>query len=171
MAEIAVLVRDTPGKADNRKVEKRLGERMDTLTDMLREKCIVMTDLHKTEFTVDACLKARARAAMATGIAGKSLTSGKAPAKPAKKEKTWTPVGMDDVSNPELYRMLMMWRREKMKELDVPAFTIMSTKTLKAVAEAAPADRRELLDVAGVGTKTVERFADDILGIVKRFSR
>jgi DNA helicase-2/ATP-dependent DNA helicase PcrA len=49
----------------------------------------------------------------------------------------------------------------------VPAYVVFSDATLRAVAVVRPASRDALLDVSGIGPVKVERFGDDVLGIVR----
>ena len=65
---------------------------------------------------------------------------------------------------------LRSWRTTLAKELDVPAYVVMSDATLKAVALKAPTSARDLLKVPGIGPAKVEQFGEDILGIVKNYS-
>jgi DNA helicase-2/ATP-dependent DNA helicase PcrA len=67
----------------------------------------------------------------------------------------------------ELLESLKAWRREKSKELSVPAFVVFTDATLVAIAELAPADERALVGIPGIGAKKLERFGEDVLTIVK----
>ena len=101
---------------------------------------------------------ARTKATPASGQ-GEGANSGK-------KTKEWVSTNLDDLTNPRLYRALQLWRREKMSELGVAAFMVLSTKVMKEISEKAPRSRAELLAVAGVGPKKADQFGDEILALV-----
>jgi ATP-dependent DNA helicase RecQ len=60
---------------------------------------------------------------------------------------------------------LRAWRAEEAKRLRVPAYVVMHDRTLNGVAQARPANPRELLEIDGMGPAKVERFGEAILGI------
>lgn len=63
----------------------------------------------------------------------------------------------------QLFELLRQWRREKAKELDVPAFVIFSDKTLRHLALAHPRTEEELGRIYGVGEAKIEKFGREIL--------
>ncbi|CAB5031748.1 unannotated protein [freshwater metagenome] len=66
----------------------------------------------------------------------------------------------------ELFEALRAWRKAQAKEADVAAFVIFSDATLRAVAEARPKTRSELLALHGIGAVKAQRFGDDLLQVV-----
>ena len=69
-------------------------------------------------------------------------------------------------SQVELFEALRAWRKAQAKEADVAAFVIFSDATLRAVAEARPKTRSELLALHGIGAVKAQRFGDDLLQVV-----
>lgn len=65
--------------------------------------------------------------------------------------------------NPELARALVLWRRQKAREMDVPPYFILHQRVLYAIADAWPTSQEELLQVQGIGPKTCERYGEEIL--------
>jgi ATP-dependent DNA helicase RecQ len=63
-----------------------------------------------------------------------------------------------------VFEILKMWRKEKAKELDVPAFVIFSDKTLRHLAKVHPTTLSELKDIYGLGDSKIERFGSELLG-------
>jgi ATP-dependent DNA helicase RecQ len=57
------------------------------------------------------------------------------------------------------------WRAAEAKRLGVPAYVVMHDRTLRAVAQARPQNRRELLEIDGMGPAKVEKFGEAILGL------
>ena len=66
-----------------------------------------------------------------------------------------------------LYARLKEWRRERAERDSVPAYVVFTDKTLEAIAEALPEDEEGLLRISGVGAVKVERYAQDVLGLLR----
>jgi superfamily II DNA helicase RecQ len=58
---------------------------------------------------------------------------------------------------------LREWRSSEAKRLGVPAYVVLHDRTLTALAQARPANLRQLLEVTGMGPAKVERFGAAIL--------
>jgi superfamily II DNA helicase RecQ len=63
---------------------------------------------------------------------------------------------------------LREWRAAEAKRLKVPAYLVMHDRTVTALAQARPANPRQLLEIAGMGPAKVERFGEAILGLCGR---
>jgi ATP-dependent DNA helicase RecQ len=63
----------------------------------------------------------------------------------------------------ELFEHLRKWRREKAKELDVPAFIVLSDKTLRHLVTAKPKTTSELESIYGLGEHKIEKFGTELL--------
>jgi DNA helicase-2/ATP-dependent DNA helicase PcrA len=66
-----------------------------------------------------------------------------------------------------LFATLRDWRLKKSRESDVPAYVVFDNKTLALIAAAKPATRAALLAIPGVGPAKLDRYAEDVLQIVK----
>ena len=71
-------------------------------------------------------------------------------------------------ASPELIAALREWRLAEARRRHVPAFRILSNRSLTAIAETHPRDEAGLLRVKGMGPKRIERFGETILQIVRR---
>lgn len=67
--------------------------------------------------------------------------------------------------------MLKEWRRGQAKKLSVPAFRIMSNRTLSAIAENQPRSAAELLAIPGIGIKMMEKYGAQIYRILDEARR
>ncbi len=65
-----------------------------------------------------------------------------------------------------LFESLKAWRLIRSRAAKVPAYVIFADQVLVEVAVTRPASRGQLLAVSGVGEVKVQRFGDEILGIV-----
>jgi ATP-dependent DNA helicase RecQ len=66
----------------------------------------------------------------------------------------------------DLVERLRAWRRERAQADGVPAFHVLHDATLRALASARPASVAELAAVKGLGPAKIERYADDLLGML-----
>ena len=77
-----------------------------------------------------------------------------------------TPVEVDS----ELFEQLKTWRRDRSRELDVPAYILFSNRTLEGIAARRPRNEHELLAVSGVGPTKLDLFGEEVLEIVRECS-
>ena len=70
-------------------------------------------------------------------------------------------------ASPELMAALREWRLAEARRRRVPAFRILSNRSLTAIAETRPKDEDGLLRVHGMGSKRIEKFGQTILQIVR----
>jgi len=69
-------------------------------------------------------------------------------------------------ADPKIEEALRKWRLAEAKKQGVPAFRVMTDKTLLSIASIRPVDEEELLTISGVSAKTVQRYGTQILRIV-----
>ncbi|MGA2889415.1 MAG: ATP-dependent DNA helicase RecQ [Terracidiphilus sp.] len=60
---------------------------------------------------------------------------------------------------------LKEWRAAEAKRLGVPAYVVLHDRTLAALAQARPANTKQLLQISGMGPAKAERFGEAILGL------
>jgi superfamily II DNA helicase RecQ len=65
-----------------------------------------------------------------------------------------------------LFERLRAWRRAAAAAAEVPAFVVLSDRTLRALATARPASLGELADVPGIGPAKLERYGAAVLELV-----
>ncbi len=65
-----------------------------------------------------------------------------------------------------LFERLREWRRARAQADGVPAYVVFHDATLAAIAEERPASRAALAAISGVGPTKLERYADEVLGVV-----
>ncbi len=164
LKDIRQCVEAVPDTSDNATLTKRLGLRYAPLAELLVTKICCMEGILEEGFSISGYQRRKSKA-----LADHSETRSDSARRTSGRGKEPTVKAPSDVSNPELYRRLQLWRRSKMAELDVPAFQILSTKVLKSIADFVPADITDLLAVPGIGQKKVEAFGAEIIGIVNDF--
>ncbi|MDQ6663740.1 MAG: DNA topoisomerase 3 [Acidobacteriota bacterium] len=95
--------------------------------------------------------------------AGKAARGKKAAAKRRSKRP-----GSGDAEESGLEKALRRWRLAEAKKQSVPAFRIMTDKTLQSIASARPATRDELLAAPGVTPRIAQRCGRQLLDIVAK---
>lgn len=73
---------------------------------------------------------------------------------------------VSSLTEAQLRERLKAWRLETSKAAGMPAYVVINDATLYEIARELPATEADLLDIAGIGPVKVEKYADDILGIV-----
>jgi len=91
------------------------------------------------------------------------------PVRRPRKSKTRPPVQTSLVEPPpaELVAALKSWRLTEARRRRVPAFRILSDRTLLAIAAARPRDEDDLYRIGGMGPRRVEAFGQALLGLVR----
>ena len=88
-----------------------------------------------------------------------------------KKKKTVVASELSGEVSAELVQALKEWRLSEAKARKAPAFTILSDRTLEAIALARPASLETLESVRGMGPKLVEKHGKRILEVLEKPSR
>jgi len=70
-------------------------------------------------------------------------------------------------ADPRIVEALRAWRLEQARREQVPAFCVMSNRTLEGIARLRPRTEDDLFQVRGVGARVVERWGRAILSIVR----
>jgi superfamily II DNA helicase RecQ len=68
--------------------------------------------------------------------------------------------------DPALTTALRTWRAETSRADGVPAYVVFSDATLEAIARRRPLGRAQLLAIDGIGPVKLQRYGQDILGII-----
>ena len=66
----------------------------------------------------------------------------------------------------ELFNAVKNWRRERAYKDGIKPYIIFSDATLIEIVNKVPKNKEELMDIRGVGEKKVERYGDEILGLI-----
>lgn len=101
----------------------------------------------------------RRRGAMTCRECGRPLTT------PAEKKRARCedcPASYDE----ELFERLREWRKGRADEEKVPAFVVFNDATLQLIAEVRPTSERELLKISGIGRSKLEKYGEDVLGLL-----
>jgi DNA topoisomerase-3 len=76
------------------------------------------------------------------------------------------PESAPELVSPQVVEALKLWRRAEAQRRRVPAFRILTDRTVAALAATRPRTEVDLLNVPGIGPTIVQKYGRDILGIV-----
>jgi RecQ family ATP-dependent DNA helicase len=71
-------------------------------------------------------------------------------------------------ANAQVEKALRDWRLTEARRREVPAFRILSDKSLQAIAAQKPLSIRELLEIPGIGARVAEQYGAQIFRILER---
>ena len=109
----------------------------------------------------DVCLSASPRRVQKPATVVSTLLRKVTRSKKARSSSTEPAVlSADDT---RVFEILRLWRKEKAKELDMPAFVVFSDRTLRHLAQARPRSLEDLKGIYGLGDTKIERFGEDLL--------
>jgi RecQ family ATP-dependent DNA helicase len=121
---------------------------------------LLISDGVVEEFGGRGATMARAKKAKPAGNGGPPMPAGgrERTAKPAVSEPAQL-----TAEGESLAARLKEWRAGEAKRLRVPAYVVLHDRTLIAVAQACPANPRQLIEISGMGPAKAERFGEAIL--------
>lgn len=74
---------------------------------------------------------------------------------------------LENSNSTTIVSMLKSWRMEKATNTGLPAYMILSNKTLEEIAQKLPLNKNDLQEVSGLGPLKVAKFGDEILKIIQ----
>lgn len=75
----------------------------------------------------------------------------------------------ETLPNPKLAKTLTRWRTRRAKEMSVPAYVVLQQKSLVAICEALPRDKKSLSKVPGLGAAKISQFGAELLQMVEDY--
>ena len=161
----------TTAKAGNKLVRTACREICTNAKEVCQQKKAILTYVSEEGFHPDAYNTARVRT-----LSGLSARPQKGEAEPKSEKASRTSKKTEkkavdttaELSPEQSVRAeaLRLWRLERAKAIEKPAFVVLSDQTLRALAIAAPTTPDELLTVPGIGPQKANQYGEDILRII-----
>lgn len=142
---------------DNAAVKKQITDLLDVYNKDIKVKMTELKAVSENGFNVDAYLKTRANAIIDVEK------------KPAAAKKTKKVVVSDDVRHPRLYEKIVLWRRDKAEELNVPAYVVLSQKALVDIVNKLPENESQLKKVNGIGNVKLKQYGAELISMVNEY--
>ena len=150
---------------DNAQVKKEMNKAQSSLISQLSTHIELLKLVKKNGFVGEEYLNERAK----IFLSAKSSSSSKKKKATAKSnDKYDVPT---EVSNSVLYNKLREWRKLKAEELNLPAYCILQTKSMMAIADNMPMDEKQLKKIPYLGIKSIEKYGKDLLAIVNDYNQ
>ena len=151
-----------PTDHDNRKVVKKLRERMEMFEELAAVRMLLLSTFAEEDFNVNRYLDVKAEGAFRSD-SGRMRSAKKRPGqdRPVKSEMS------EDNVHPEMFDRLRAWRHEKAN--GQPEYTVLTTKTLLAISNYLPRNFDDLLRMPGIGAVTLKKYGDELLDLVDEF--
>ncbi len=86
----------------------------------------------------------------------------------ARRSRVAAPISTEGV-DADLLAALKAWRLDEARTQSVPAYVILHDSTLIELARNRPADSDELADIAGFGSRKIERYGDTLVRLIAGF--
>jgi len=153
-------------ETDNKEIQKRINDVLFYLRAGVRQKLQTL-EACLCGFSVPAYMKARAKSSIEDELP-KSKKKSKAKEK-ATKEPPAMVIASKDIPHPVLYEQLRLWRSKSAREQNVAAYVILSQLALIGITNLLPIDAVELIQIPGIGKKTIDRYGEAILQIVQQY--
>ena len=161
VSELVALVEENPLTTDNAEVKRRVDEATAELLIELRLKEALLSWVEENRFTVSEYLSRRNRLVIELAEQPRRRTKGAAKGKAGAESQ--------DILHAELYETLRAWRADKASEQKVPAYTVLQQKALIGISNMLPRTIDALLEVPYVGKRSVVKYGDDLLEMVREY--
>lgn len=152
LAEVGAKLPGLVGlEIDAKEVEKAYKESTEQLLETFGVKQACLKHVGEHGFSVEGCQKARVEYLLEKDAPPKKVDP------------------FDELAHPKLARMLRQWRYLQSQELNIPAYAIMSQKTLMAIADQLPRDKKALGKMPAFGKSRMARYGIGVMDVIGRY--
>lgn len=165
LKELSEFVQQQRVTIDNAVAKKRMSTALGELTDCSYVQRNLMAFMREEGFSLKPFMAKRTELLLEVDNPAQAKRR-KLTAEPVVEATQAAADGPTEVRNPKLYAILQQWRRNKMQQLQVPAYTIMHNKALIALANNAPKSLEELFQVPYVGKVTLQKYGAELMELL-----
>lgn len=177
--------------SDNKELKKKLRNALEELEDMYDLKSDLLQHILTHGFKITDYLKQKALLTLDDSASQKKKLRGKEVAKRGeaslesrehqfenggerKRERKRETAILEvpaDVLHPVLYNRLVAWRNAEASQLGLPVYTVIQQKAILGVSNLLPSDKAMLMRIPYFGKKSVEKYGDIILQMVRTYQK
>lgn len=177
--------------SDNKELKKKLRNALEELEDMYDLKSDLLQHILAHGFRITDYLKQKALLTLDDSASQKKKLRGKEVAKRGeaslesrehqfedggerKRERKRETAVLEvpaDVLHPVLYNRLVAWRNAEASQLGLPVYTVIQQKAILGVSNLLPSDKAMLMRIPYFGKKSVEKYGDIILQMVRTYQK
>lgn len=184
LSDVDIFVKKLDISTDNKELARRVDECLSNIKTSLAEKCHLLGFVMDNGFDANKYMREKTKI-LVDGVDGDERKGGAAQSRKNRRRKTQivatdsdakTSDGSSSTSatstpprrkgNEKVLEKLMTWRREKALQAKIPAYCIMKTESLEAIADTMPKSSDELMRLPSIGQKRVEKYGKEIMEIV-----
>lgn len=158
---VAPLIAAIKVDVDNKETEKQVNDLHAQLSETLQIHTACLSSCKNNGFSVSAYQKAKLEAAI------EHPSTKKRTAKASEKQKV--SINSGETEHAQLYEHLRAWRLQEASERKLPAYAILHQKALLGIVQHLPLSPTELLQIPHLGKRTVTKFGDALIEIVREF--
>lgn len=148
---IASIMSDVHPETDNKAVASIIKERLNDLWYTIGMKQSLLKYISEKGFDVPGYLTEKSRiAASETNFVPKKRRSG----------------SNDSLKNPQIFDALMKWRADMAEEEGKRPSSILKRRSAIIISNTLPATLEELMEIDGIGPKTIKSYGDEILSVI-----
>lgn len=184
LSDVDIFVKKLDISTDNKELARRVDECLSNIKTSLAEKCHLLGFVMDTGFDANKYMREKTKI-LVDGVDGDERKGSAAQSRKSRRRKTQTMTTDSDTKtsdgssstsvtstpprrkgNEKVLEKLMTWRREKALQAKIPAYCIMKTESLEAIADTMPKSSDELMRLPSIGQKRVEKYGKEIMEIV-----
>lgn len=189
LSDVDIFVKKLDISTDNKELARRVDECLSNIKTSLAEKCHLLGFVIDNGFDANKYMREKTKI-LVDGVDGDERKGSAAQSRKSRRRKTQI-VATDSETktsgsssstsatstpsrrkgNEKVLEKLMTWRREKALQAKIPAYCIMKTESLEAIADTMPKSSDELMRLPSIGQKRVEKYGKEIMEIVDSLRR
>lgn len=184
LSDVDIFVKKLDISTDNKELARRVDECLSNIKTSLAEKCHLLGFVIDNGFDANKYMREKTKI-LVDGVDGDERKGSATQSRKGRRRKTQTMAKDSDTKtsdsssstsatstpprrkgNEKVLEKLMTWRREKVLQAKIPAYCIMKTESLEAIADTMPKSSDELMRLPSIGQKRVEKYGKEIMEIV-----
>ncbi len=184
LSDVDIFVKKLDISTDNKELARRVDECLSNIKTSLAEKCHLLGFVMDNGFDANKYMREKTKI-LVDGVDGDERKGSATQSRKGRRRKTQTMAKDSDTKtsdsssstsatstpprrkgNEKVLEKLMTWRREKALQAKIPAYCIMKTESLEAIADTMPKSSDELMRLPSIGQKRVEKYGKEIMEIV-----
>ena len=167
--EVRELIENTQIDIDNAATEKRMTAARSDLLMELRLHIKLLEIAADEGFSTSNYLQNRAKILLQ--LEGNNNSKSSSKKKSITARNTNKEIIPTEVENGDLYYRLKAWRAKRAAADGVPAYIVLSTKALIAMANYVPTETTYLIRIPHFGNKSMEKYGAELLELIKNYAQ
>lgn len=184
LSDVDMFVKKLDITTENKELSRRVDEYISMLKTSLADKLHLLRFVIDNGFEANKYMREKTKIAV-EGVEDDNRKGGQAAGRKSRRRKTQAGMAGDETEpdasaasnatadgqkrrkgNAKVLEALIAWRRDKALQTKMPAFCIMKTESLEAIADTMPKSSDELVGLSSIGQRRAEKYGKEIIDIV-----